>query len=436
MKHRAPATFKPTDLHWQPRAPGDWELKPLCRVVSVNDDVLPAKFPFDTEISYVDISSVSYGKGIVSAESMLFANAPSRARRLAHQGDVIISTVRTYLKSIAEVDKKHSTCVFSTGFAVLRVRPGKLKDGFLKWMTSNELLIQAIEAHSTGVSYPAISAHDLAKLKVAVPPLDEQRRIAALLERETARIDALIKQKTHFIELLKEKRQALITQAITKGLESNVPMKDSGVEWLGEVPAHWIPIKFRHVARVTEGLVDPKAEKYRTLPLIAPNHIESNTGRLLGLETAEEQNAESGKYTCKPGDIIYSKIRPALAKVTIAPCACLCSADMYPLQAAKQISAARLYYLLLSGPFTAWATLESMRVAMPKINREALGELRICLPPLVEQERAAEWIDDALPKIDAVIANTEMSIGLLNERRSALITAAVTGQIDLRENAA
>ena len=269
----------------------------------------------------------------------------------------------------------------------------------------------------------------------AFPAMAEQKLIVSLVDRETTRIDALITKKTRFIELLKEKRQALITHAVTKGLDPNVKMKDSGAEWIGEVPEHWMAIKFNHVARVTEGLVDPKDQPYKDMVLIAPNHIESGTGKILGLETAVAQNAESGKYTCKKGAVIYSKIRPALAKVAIAPCDCLCSADMYPMDCTDLSYPEWLFYLMLSPPFTSWAILESDRVAMPKINRESLADLRVFLPPMEEQLAAVEWLKIQLQKLEKVSLATQRSIDLLKERRAAFITAAVTGQIDLRESA-
>ena len=269
----------------------------------------------------------------------------------------------------------------------------------------------------------------------AFPAMAEQKLIVSLVDRETTRIDALITKKTRFIELLKEKRQALITHAVTKGLDPNVKMRDSGVEWIGEVPEHWVAIKFNHVARVTEGLVDPKDHPYRDMVLIAPNHIESGTGKILGLETAVLQNAESGKYTCKKGAVIYSKIRPALAKVAIAPCDCLCSADMYPMDCTDRTYPEWLFYLMLSPPFTSWAMLESDRVAMPKINRESLADLRVFLPPMDEQLAAVAWLKIQLEKLEKVSLKTQRSIDLLKERRAAFVTAAVTGQIDLRESA-
>ena len=271
--------------------------------------------------------------------------------------------------------------------------------------------------------------------RMSLPDWGEQKTIANQLDLETSRLDALIAKKTRFIELLKEKRQALITHAVTKGLDPCVPMKDSGGDWIGEVPEHWKVMKFGRIAKVSEGLVDPRDEPYLSMVLIAPNHVQSGTGRLLQLETANEQNAESGKYTCRSGNVIYSKIRPALSKVVIAPCDCLCSADMYPLDCTELAENKWLFYLMLSNPFTAWATLESDRVAMPKINRESLADLLVFVPPRREQEHIVQHLDLTLPRIDALVSKVQNSIDLLKERRSAFITAAVTGQIDLRESA-
>jgi len=165
--------------------------------------------------------------------------------------------------------------------------------------------------------------------------------------------------------------------------------------------------------------------------LIAPNHIESGMGRLIAKETATEQGAESGKYFCRQGEVIYSKIRPALAKATIAPQDCLCSADMYPLNARGRLTNRYLCWLLLSQQFTAWSVLEADRVAMPKINRETLNELRTPVPPTVEQCAITDYLDHETAKIDQMIAKVEIAIERLQEYRTALITAAVTGKIDV-----
>ena len=165
--------------------------------------------------------------------------------------------------------------------------------------------------------------------------------------------------------------------------------------------------------------------------LIAPNHIESKTGRLLATETAEEQGAISGKYAFGKGTVLYSKIRPALAKVCIAPSSGMCSADMYPIIPDNRLRPEYLMMQLLSARFTDWATLESMRVAMPKINRETLGGFRLRVPPVATQDQYVREFALGRAQFEAVTDKINASIDRLKEYRSALITAAVTGQINV-----
>jgi len=190
--------------------------------------------------------------------------------------------------------------------------------------------------------------------------------------------------------------------------------------------------RFSREVYIAEGQVNPELDPYLDMFLIAPNHIESGTGRLIAKETAAEQCAESGKYYCKAGDAIYSKIRPGLAKVAMATEDCLCSADMYPLRGRNRLENKFLYWTLLSSWFIAWSILESDRVAMPKINRESLGGCQLCIPPLPEQRAISDYLDHATAKLDQMAAKVEAAIERLQEYRSALITAAVTGKIDVR----
>jgi len=207
--------------------------------------------------------------------------------------------------------------------------------------------------------------------------------------------------------------------------------RDSGVEWLGEVPAHWEVKKWRYCCHVTEGQVAPDDDRYRDRVMIAPNHIESGTGRILFTETADEQGAISGKYVVKPGDIIYSKIRPMLNKVCIATGDWLCSADMYPIAITEKRLASRyLLYFMLSEPFVRLMVDESMRVAMPKVNREKLAACPLIIPAGGEQGAIAAFLDRETARIDGLVAKKERLIELLQEQRVALITRAVTKGLD------
>ncbi|HOO93163.1 MAG TPA: restriction endonuclease subunit S, partial [Opitutales bacterium] len=232
--------------------PESWTSKRLKYVSTYNDEVLSEKTDEEREIDYVEISGVSLSEGIKEISRMTFAQAPSRARRVVRSGDVLISTVRTYLKAIAKVDDASEDLIASTGFCV--VRPSeKVDSSFLGWAAKSEQFVEEVVARSVGVSYPAINASELVKIEVPLPPLDTQRRIAAFLDEKTARIDGLIAKKRELLERLAEKRQALITQAVTKGINPHAPMKPSGIDWLGDIPAHWEVKQLKNMALIETG---------------------------------------------------------------------------------------------------------------------------------------------------------------------------------------
>ncbi|HHJ13588.1 MAG TPA: restriction endonuclease subunit S [Gammaproteobacteria bacterium] len=313
----------------------------------------------------------------------------------------------------------------------------KLDEQYLYYLTVSEPFRKFGEASMKGAAgQKRVPDEFIQDYRLDIPPLETQRRIADYLDRETARIDALVAEKEKMLALLEEKRTALISSKVTRGLDPNAPLKPSGLDWLGDIPAHWETSKFSWVVYIAEGQVDPENARYLNYALIAPNHIESGTGKLLLRETAEEQGAISGKYPCRPGDVIYSKIRPALRKACLAEEECLCSADMYPLRPYGMLDPEFLLYLLLSDQFSTWAVLESQRVAMPKINRETLNELRIPVPPISEQRDISVFLRSNLRLIDRQREAILDSVSLLRERRATLITAAVTGQLDPEEMAA
>ncbi|MCP0914254.1 MULTISPECIES: restriction endonuclease subunit S [Legionella] len=257
---------------------------------------------------------------------------------------------------------------------------------------------------------------ELKGITVALPSEQTQKEIADFLDRETDRIDQLIEKKQKLIVVLQEKQGAELDH-----LTFSNPSKNE-----------WKRIPFRWVCRIPNGQVDPREQPWLEMPLIAPNHIESNTGRITHIETAKEQYAISGKYTFPKGTVLYSKIRPALAKACIAPRSGLCSADMYPLIPAKNLIPEYLLMQILSRTFTDWASIESMRVAMPKINRETLGGFKLLIPPLTTQNKLASIWTIKTQKIDTLIQKIKDSIGQLINYRTSIITESVTGQLDIK----
>lgn len=351
--------------------------------------------------------------------------------QLVEQGDLAINKMKAWQGSVAISQYRG---IVSPAYHIYSSMHSE-SSRYLHHLFRSREYISGYLANSKGIR---VNQWDLepqqhSRMPVVLPPLPEQTQIARFLDHETAKIDALIREQERLIELLQEKRQAVISHAVTKGLDPKVPMKDSGVEWLGEVPAHWRVMKFLRCVRIAEGQVDPKLSPYSDMILIAPNHVQSQTGRILETETAETQGAESGKYVCKPGDVIYSKIRPALRKACIIDYPALCSADMYPLRPSEQLTGQFLLWSILSEPFSRLAILESERVAMPKINRESINEIYLAVPPVDEQRGICKFITDETKRLDDLSSVAHQSMGILKERRSALISAAVTGKIDVRD---
>lgn len=195
--------------------------------------------------------------------------------------------------------------------------------------------------------------------------------------------------------------------------------------WLDTIPAHWTLSRFGYEARLNGGQVDPRVEPWVDMTLVAPNHIESGTGRLLARESARDQGADSGKYAVSAGQIVYSKIRPALNKVTVAVEDCLCSADMYAMSFRGRVHPAYAAYQILALPFHQFVSVASGRVKMPKVNREELSEAPWLVPPLIEQRAISEHLEHETAQIDALIGKQERLIDTLRERRAAVVERVV-----------
>lgn len=351
--------------------------------------------------------------------------------QLVRPGDLVINKMKAWQGSVAI--SRHAGIV-SPAYYVYRPR-GDFHGGYLHHLLRSRPYIAQYAAASSGIrpNQWDLEHERLSEIPLLSPPRTVQGLIANFLDRKTAQIDALIGAYERLIALLEEKREAVITQATTKGLDPTVPMKDSGVPWFGRVPAHWDLRAFKRVATIAEGQVDPATPEYQCRILIAPDHIEKGTGRLLKKETANQQAAISGKYLVRPSQIVYSKIRPELNKLCLSHGEWLCSADMYPVSPMAGVDLQWLFYFMLSKPFVASVVSSAPRVAMPKVNRDELGSVPILIPPAAEQKAVAARLKDELFSIDELASKTGLAIDLLKEYRAALITSAVTGEIDVRE---
>ncbi|WP_336755899.1 restriction endonuclease subunit S [Pantoea sp. USHLN298] len=389
----------------------------------------------DGGIPLIQLNNIRDGKHFL--KNTKFVTEKKRmelSRHIAYPKDIVFAKMAEPVARAAKVNEEYPEYVIVADCVKMTPNKEIINEDYLVWAANSDCVRINAELVSTGTTRIRINLGELKKIRIPFPPMVEQLKVALFLDHETAKIDNLIEKQQQLIELLKEKRQAVISHAVTKGLRPDVPMKDSGVEWLGEVPEHWKLIKFSHCVSIRSGQVDPRKLPYCDYWLIAPNHIVSGEGRIINLETAKDQGADSGKYLCRTGEVIYSKIRPALVKACLSPSdTVLCSADMYPMSSYNGLTNNFLLLYLLSDAFTRFAVNQADRVAMPKINRESLSDCIIPVPPIEEQGKIYSYAREALEKLDVLLQKSQLTIELLQERRSALISATVTGKIDVRD---
>ena len=205
--------LKPCMLEGVGPIPAHWDTRAIKYIASCNDEVLPESTDDDFAFDYIDIGSVKYGDGVTQLQPMFFADAPSRARRIVKENDVIISTVRTYLKAVAMIEKFEVPQIVSTGFAVLRAFD--VNPQFLYYAVMSDNFICKVEANSVGMSYPAINASDIVAFKIPFPPKEEQARIATYLHQRCGYISQLISEKNELIDELEVFKRATIYETVT-----------------------------------------------------------------------------------------------------------------------------------------------------------------------------------------------------------------------------
>ena len=436
-RFRPYSAYAPTDVSWVQQLPSHWQTKPLKFAVRINPDELPETTDPDYEIGYVDIGNVEHIRGILCTQEYRFEDAPSRARRRVCDGDTIISTVRTYLKAVARIEKPPENMIVSTGFAVLR--PGRdVHPGYLYRLVQCEEFVGRVVANSVGVSYPAIAPTVLGRCAIWLPPFDEQRAIAAFLDRETAKIDGLVEKKRRLVELLKEKRTALISRAVTKGLNPVAPMKPSGVEWFGDVPEAWTVKRLRHIVlNITVGIVVTPAKYYELegVPCLRSLNISSqriaDLAELVYIST--DANRLHRKSIIRAGDIVIVRTGRTGAAAIVTPefdgANCV---DLVIVRQSEQVYPEYLHYYINALPATRQVEAMSVGSLQAHYNTRTVGELVVPVPPKDEQRRILDYLETATGRLERLSGQVSGAIERLNEYRSALISAAVTGKIDVR----
>lgn len=299
-----------------------------------------------------------------------------------------------------------------------------------------------IKVNGTGATFLGISQDAIGRYQIVLPPLPEQTAIAAFLDRETAKIDALVAEQQRLMELLKEKRQAVISHAVTKGLNPKAPLKPSGIEWLGDVPAHWDVKRIKSLCSIiskgtTPSLVGAEFTTSGVRFLKAENVTESGVSEEPEFFISEEAHEILSRGSLQDQDVLV-----VIAGATTGKSAVL-NKSFLPANTNQAVSYVRLKDKRFSHHVSLWLgtrlvrnwiLLNSVQSAQPNLSMEDLGNIPIPIPPPPELSEITAFLTRETARFDTLTAEAQRAIDLLQERRTALISAAVTGQIDVREH--
>jgi type I restriction enzyme S subunit len=284
-----------------------------------------------------------------------------------------------------------------------------------------------------------LNTDTIGDIRIGVPPLDELQTINLFLDRETAKIDALIAEQERLIALLKEKRQAVISHAVTKGLDPNASMRDSGIKWLGEVPAHWEIRPLKHLVSCASGGTPSKdnpAYWNGDLPWASAKDLKADVLK----DTADhisEWAIRDGVANLEPSGSVLVLVRGMMLArtfpVVLTKVPMAINQDLKALRGGRDLQSEFLAWHLRGTEPESLSRIDEAGHGTKALRMEAWTSLRLCVPPRREQDAIAALLDLETANIDELCAEAEAAISLLQERRSALISAAVTGKIDVRK---
>ena len=399
---------------------------------TINDEALTEDVEPDFEIQYIDIGNVDSTGRVHEIASYRFEAAPSRARRIVRDGDVIISTVRTYLQAIAPITSPPENLIVSTGFAVVRPRPEALNTKFCRYVLREPTFLAEVEMRSTGISYPAINASEIGDIAIPYPPLSDQAAIADFIETETKHIDALVAAKQRLLELLAEKRRVIVAEAVMRGISPSAPLRPSGIDWLGDIPAHWDVERSRWLFKERDERSATGEEEMLTV-----SHLTGVTPRSEKDVNMFEAETTAGYKLCFAGDLAINTLWAWMGAMGTARVNGIVSPAYNVYTPGARLIPGYVDALVRIPAFAQEVTRYSKGVWSSRLRLypEGFFETYWPVPPLEEQREIVRHIASEATKIDRLRDATEDSITLLKERRSALIAAAVTGEIDIPDAA-
>jgi type I restriction enzyme S subunit len=426
--------YKESGVEWLGEVPEGWEvrsiksLSPVFRGASPRPIDDPKYFDDFGQYAWVRIADVSSSSGYLTESSQTLSELGSSLSVKLEPGSLFVSIAGSVGKACITNIK---ACIHD-GFVYFPYL--KIPAEFLKWIFDAGNCYAGLGKMGTQLN---LNTDTIGAIKIALPPHSELNLILSFLDKEVAKIDALVAEQRRLIALLAEKRQAVISHAVTKGLNPATPLKPSGIDWLGDTPEGWEVVPLKYLGNFGAGAGFPHDQQGlegEELPFFKVNALgkAGPDGVLIpDTDTISRETANRLRATIFPsGTIVFAKIGAALllGRIRTLPCASCIDNNMMALTVSGEhctafvkLAMSTLHFDLISNPGT-----------VPSLNEGQIADQRIALPPMTEQIAIAEYISQTAAQLDALTSAAQSAISLLQERRAALISAAVTGKIDLR----
>lgn len=409
--------YKESGISWIGKIPNHWQVLRNFAILSDRSDRgHPHLPPYSVTLENGVVSQAYSSDQIVRA-----SRSKDNAKRIC-RGDLVYNKMRMWQGAVGVAPAEG---IVSTAYVVCQpIRD--LTPEFIEYLYRTPLYI----AQSLRFSYGGckdqycLYPKDFKNIHTIFPPKNEQTQIAAFLDRKTGQIDELIRVKERKIELLQEQRTALINQAVTKGLDPNVEMKPSGVEWIGEIPVHWKLEKLKYIATFINDKLTPESDAIK----ISPENVESETGKVLDFFSGYDAVG----VIFQAGDVLFNKLRVYLSKVVFAEYSGYSLGEMIVLRPSLQYARKFIFYLMLSRRFIGYCNSMSYGAKMPRTDIHDILNAKIPIPTHQEQIQIVNFIDHKTAQVDELISEEQRSIELLRDYRQSLISDAVTGKIDVR----
>lgn len=439
MKWKPFPAYKDSGVEWYGKIPAAWKINKLSHAFAeIGSGTTPPSDKFDyyepREIPWVTTSELRENQ--ITETSKCVCKRALRdfpTLRVYPPGTLLVAMYGATIGRLGILNIH--ACTNQACCAVAKPRTAQTMYAFYWFQAFRQHIIQL----SSGGGQPNINQEKIRALRIPIPSIKEQTAIAAFLDRETARIDALIEKKKRLIELLAEKRAALISHAVTKGLNPDAPMKDSGIEWLGMIPKHWGSCLFKRTASISYGLsIELDRGITDGTPIISLPNV-TKDGRLVLDEVPQTHLSDSDKRSLllQKGDLLFNWRNGSPDHV--GKTAYFDASSEYThvsfllrLRFDQAKSDPRYYHLLLNSLRSNGFFGASKDQVNKTYNQTELGNLEIIVPPLNEQLQIADFVYQETAKFDALTAKVHEGVERLQEYRTALISAAVTGKIDVR----